>query len=107
MAGYYDDTNQHTIQIQFTLDEPERLEKQKTNLDKFLEIAKPRQDGIVWMRVIENTLSQYGSYHVCYEKDKVFRVHHTYRRFMTNYMTKDELFAWGIKNIPYGGRNDE
>lgn len=58
------------------------------------------------MSVIENTLAYHGSYHICYEKDKGYRVHHTYRNFLTEYLTKDELFEWGVKHIPYGGNRD-
>ena len=54
------------------------------------------------MGVLENSLSSHGSYNICYNKDKGYIVHHTHKKFITDYMTKEDLFKWGVENIPYG-----
>ena len=106
-AGYFMDTNEYTIQVTFCVDDKKKLKTQKQNIQKYAKIASPREDGLVWMSVMENTLSLHGSYHICYDKEHGYKIHHTYRKFITEFMTKDELFEWGVKQIPYGGERDE
>lgn len=102
-GGYWDDTGEYTIQVSFCVEDMKKLKKQKQNISTYANIAKPKSDGYVWMSVIENSLSFNGSYHICYDKDKGYKIHHTYRGIVTDFMTKDELFEWGVKHIPYGG----
>jgi len=102
-GGYWAETEEYTIRVSFCVDDKKKLKKQKQNISTYAKAASPKPDGYVWMSVIENTLCLHGSYHICYEKDKGYRVHHTYRNFLTDYLTKDELFEWGVKHIPYGG----
>ena len=106
-GGYFPDTEQYAIKLCFDLDDKKKVKKQKFNLNKYLEIAKPKEDGLVWISVFENSLSAGGCYHIVWDKDKGFRCHHTYRKFITDYMKKDEMFEWGLKNIPYGGDRDD
>lgn len=105
-GGQFLDTEEYTIRVLFCVNDRKRLRRQLMNIQRYAKIASPRKDGLVWMGVLENSLSCNGSYHICYEKDKGYKIYHTYKKFITGCMSKDELFEWGCKNIPYTTSSD-
>lgn len=83
-GSYYPYTNQISFTIAFKTNINEDVViKTKTNIEKLIEKMKPLKDGNIHFKIMEASLSEFGSYDLILTEDKEWKIQKT-----THYVTK-------------------